>query len=293
MEGLNKQQLILLALLVSFVTSIATGIVTVSLVNQAPPAVTQTINRVVEKTIERVITEPSKQAAAVVTRETVVVKADDLVIEAIEKNTGSTVRIKEATGDGETRRESFAALGLIVSKDGLIASDISVAYRKTDETGASIGESYLGILPDGKRVALNIVSSDQAAGIIFFQPFLQEREKGTIRFAPPQFGNAALKLGQAVVALSGDEGNAVSTGIIASLVTRMAPGAVGAAGERETALIKTDIRSADLVLGSVLLNLSGEVIGLNAGAGIGASRNTFLPIQKVLEALAKTSPSPQ
>jgi S1-C subfamily serine protease len=284
MEGLNKQQLILLALLVSFVTSIATGIVTVSLVNQAPPAVTQTINRVVEKTIERVITEPSKQAAAVTTKETVVVKADDLVIEAIEKNTGSIVRIKEATGDGDARRELFAALGLIVSKDGLIASDLSVAYRKTDEHGASVGESYLGVLPDGKRVALNIVSSDQAAGLIFFQPFLQEREKGTIRFAPPQFRSTGLKLGQAVVALSGDEGNAVSTGIIANLVTKAA-----AVGEKEVTFIKTDIRSADLVLGSVLLNLSGEVIGINAGAGIGASRNTFLPIQKVLDALAKAA----
>lgn len=293
MEGLNKQQLILLALLVSFVTSIATGIVTVSLVNQAPPAITQTINRVVEKTIERVVTEPSKQAAAAITKETVVVKADDLVIEAIEKNTGSIVRIKEATGDGDARRETFAALGLIVSKDGLIVSDISVAYRKTDEAGGAVGESYLGVLPDGKRVALNIVSSDQASGLIFFQPFLQEREKGTIRFSPPQFGSAGLKLGQAVVALSGDEGNAVSTGIIANLVTKTIPGTGGAAGEKETALIKTDIRSSDLVLGSVLLNLSGEVIGINAGAAVGASRNVFTPIQKALDALAKSASKTQ
>ena len=36
MEHLNKQQLILLTLLISFVTSIATGIVTVSLMDQAP-----------------------------------------------------------------------------------------------------------------------------------------------------------------------------------------------------------------------------------------------------------------
>ena len=146
------------------------------------------------------------------------------------------------------------------------------------------------MLPDGKRVALNIVFSDQAAGLMFFQPFLQDREKGTIRFTPPQFGSAALKLGQAVVALSSDEGNAVSTGIIANLVTKArGESAGGSAGEKETALIKTDIRSADLVLGSVLLNLSGEVIGVNAGASIGASRNTFLPIHKVQDALAKAS----
>src|SRR3989338_1891737 len=102
MEHLNKQQLILLALLVSFVTSIATGIITITLMDQAPPGVTQTINRVVEKTIERVITEPTKQAATVVTKETLVVKADDLIIDAIERNTGSVVRIREATGEGRS-----------------------------------------------------------------------------------------------------------------------------------------------------------------------------------------------
>ena len=49
MNDLSKQQLILLALLVSFVTSLATGIFTVSLMSQAPQEVVQTINNVVER----------------------------------------------------------------------------------------------------------------------------------------------------------------------------------------------------------------------------------------------------
>lgn len=297
MESLNKQQLILLALLVSFVTSIATGIVTVSLMDQAPLGVTQTINRVVEKTIERVVMEPSKQTAAVVTKETVVVKADDAVIEAIDKNTKSIVRIKEATGEGINRVQSFAALGLIVSKDGLIASDLSVAYRKVTEAGVSLPESYVAVLPDGRIVSLNIAYSDQVSGIIFFQPFLQDRDKGTIAFSPPAFGGSALKLGQAVVALGGADGNSVSTGIISNLVerdvTKDAEGLVATSSDtRETvkklSAIKTDIRATELVLGSVLLNLSGEVIGMNIGT-VGANRTTFLPIQKVIELLGKAN----
>src|SRR3989338_10938680 len=94
-EKLNKTQIILLTLLTSFVTSIATGIVTVTLLEQAPPVVTQTINRVVESTIEKVI--PS-QGTSVVTKETtVVVKEDDLIAKSIENDSLSLARIFEKT----------------------------------------------------------------------------------------------------------------------------------------------------------------------------------------------------
>src|SRR3989338_9783586 len=53
-EDLSKAQLILLTILVNFVTSVATAILAVSLLDHAPPYVTQTINRVVEHSIETV-----------------------------------------------------------------------------------------------------------------------------------------------------------------------------------------------------------------------------------------------
>ena len=57
---MTKHQLVLLVLLVSFVTALVTGIVTVTLINQAPPPITQTIQRVVEKTISS-LPEPLKK----------------------------------------------------------------------------------------------------------------------------------------------------------------------------------------------------------------------------------------
>lgn len=55
-KELDKKQLVLLTLLITFVVSIATGIVTVSLMNQAPKSVPQTINNVIQRTIEKVTT---------------------------------------------------------------------------------------------------------------------------------------------------------------------------------------------------------------------------------------------
>src|ERR1700754_2442019 len=98
LEHLTKHQIVLLTLLVSFVTSIATGIVTVSLVNQAPSGVTRTINQIVEHTVEKVV--PSTQGASAglgithtVPEKTVVVKDDDLAAQSIAAMQQSLVRV--------------------------------------------------------------------------------------------------------------------------------------------------------------------------------------------------------
>lgn len=53
-KDLNKPQMILLVLLVSFVVSIGTGVSVVSLMQPEPTTVTQTINKVIQHTIESV-----------------------------------------------------------------------------------------------------------------------------------------------------------------------------------------------------------------------------------------------
>lgn len=55
LKDLNKSQLILLAILLSFVTSIATGITTVTLMEEAPKTITIPINRVVRETVEKIV----------------------------------------------------------------------------------------------------------------------------------------------------------------------------------------------------------------------------------------------
>ena len=95
-EHLSKSQIVLLTLLISFVTSIATGIVTVSLMAQAPPAIAQTVNRIVEQTVQQVV--PANQSASagktvVTEQKTVVVKESDMISQAVARVSPSLVRM--------------------------------------------------------------------------------------------------------------------------------------------------------------------------------------------------------
>ena len=79
MEELTKTQLVLLVLLVSFMTSVVTGIVTVTLIDQAPKPVTQTINRVVEKIVGTGEGSKNNNDPFVVNEKTVVVTQEEKI----------------------------------------------------------------------------------------------------------------------------------------------------------------------------------------------------------------------
>lgn len=275
MEGLTKQQLVLLALLVSFVTSIATGIVTVSLLERAPKAVTQTINRIVERTVERVV-PAENQKAAVITKETVVVRADDLAVAAIEQNAQSLVRVKRVEGAGDRRTETLVGLGVVVSKDGLVAADAGAAARRFDEYGTPIPRSFLGILAGGAVAELQFVGVDETGGIVLFA--MKPVGEDKLNISPVSFGDSdTLKLGQTVISLGGAADNAVGTGIVANLARKNAP-------TQEVLAVYTDREAASDLSGTLLLNLSGEVVGINAGP-FRAERSRYLPVNLLKESI--------
>lgn len=113
-EELSKSQLILLTILVNFVTSIATGILTVSLLDNAPPYVTQTVNRVVEHTIETVAA--AAPAAAV---QAPAPSTQDLVTSALAADAARSVAIYALDTGTST---PAAAVGTYIAKSQIIVT---------------------------------------------------------------------------------------------------------------------------------------------------------------------------
>lgn len=265
MNDLNAQQIVLLCLLVSFVSSVATGITTVSLLDQSPQPVSQTINRVVERTIEKVV-DPVVATVKNETRpperivETVVVNQEDLTVDAVSKNEKSLVRVY---GHDRFGKRFFAGLGVVYSNDGKIATSASVA---------DLSNSFEADYTEG-NFKLNIVGVP-SQGVAIFSP-TNSPEGQT--FSSATFGNSQnLKLAQSVISLSGQNNNSVSTGIITGLES--AEGAITNAQTSSTtppavtiSLINTSISPEVITRGSMLMNLKGEIIGLRVGSAINGS----------------------
>ena len=206
MEHLTKSQIVLLTLFVSFVSSMATGIVVVTLMQQAPGPVLQSITNVVERTIEKVtptiIEKPGKQ---------VIIKDEDLMVAAIERNTKSVVALRVAGEDGEMRS---AGIGTILSKDGFVVTD-----------KGNFGGGVLMATVDGVSYALEVVSNEKSGTLGLgkltpVKPLATSTPPAT--FIPVILGDAStLKVGQTAIVLGGWDGKTIVTGLISNLDTRI------------------------------------------------------------------------
>lgn len=260
MEELNKNQIVLLSILISFVTSIATGIMTTSLLQQAPIEVTRNINRIVEKTIETVtpatIVTPGQKEVT-----TVIVKEEDLILDSINKNVKSIVRIEET--DALTGDKTFYGIGLVVTKEGLIVGD-----RKT----IAQNNSYVSIMSDGTKFSISPVGTDKQTNFILFKSQVASSTKSYV-FSPAKFSESDPNLGQTVISVGGNATNAVAIGRTVSLVQKDLT--VGTTTTKYLGSIETDLSTKDLVTGSPLFNLSGDVIGMKI---TGEASKTFVPV---------------
>lgn len=241
-EHLTKSQIVLLTLLVSFVSSIATGIVTVTLMDQAPPAITETINRVVEHTVERIVpAETQAASAAAALPQPAAVKATDAVADAVAATSPSLVRIANDEG-------TLVAVGIAISPQ-VIASD---------GTALVAGGSFAAIASDGTRIPLAFIART-SSGIILFAAATSAPATGTQPFHPVRIAAHPVSLGERVIALSGLNAPKVAAGIITSLgAGEPAP------AEGQTGALETDIPLDSLSSGTAFVDDAGALIGIYA-----------------------------
>jgi len=302
-EQLTKTQIVLLTLLISFVTSIATGIVTVTLLDQAPPAITQTINRVVERTIERIVPDKSQNASVVTKEITVVVREDDLITESIRKNANSLVRItvKGAESVEENSTETFVGLGFIITSDGIIATDSSLIVPNlvyTITTSEGVFEATVLRQHESSSVALLGVRNNDDEKKEGSDEEKEEKEEhdSTISYQPVVLSDLrVLKLGQSVIALSGKERTSVAIGIISDLFETdvVVPAVSEETKEKDEnvttvtvlSAIETSIAERNVLSGSPLIDIFGEVVGISTGR-IGGGNAVYTPASVITSELA-------
>ena len=232
----------MLALLLSFVTSIATGITTVTLMQQAPSSVTVPINRVVRETVEKIV--PGKN-----TTQTVVIKEEDLVVDAIAKNKTTLFTItKEAQGPDGKIIEVDAGQGFAVSTEGVIVADSSlvsdtgVYYVKNDS-----GKFHADFISLGKN-GFSLIKIGAPVDV-----------KDKVSFTVPDFGDLdKIKAGQKILVL----GNTISSFIFD--------------GNRD---IKMNVAKSDG--GGLVLDLDGDTLGI----ALSGDTVSFASIDLITEAL--------
>ncbi|MHB1118247.1 MAG: hypothetical protein ACYCZ7_01820 [Minisyncoccota bacterium] len=206
MEHLTKSQIVLLTLFVSFVSSMATGIVVVTLMQQAPEPVLQSITNVVERTIEKVtptiIEKPGKQ---------VIIKDEDLMVAAIERNAKSVVALRIAGEDGEVHS---VGIGTIITADGLVVTD-----------KGNFGGGVLMTTIEGVSYALEVVSNEKS-GTLGLGRLTPVKPLATstppVTFTPATLGDAStLKVGQTAIVIGGRDGKTIATSLISDLDIRV------------------------------------------------------------------------
>ncbi len=265
-DELNKFQIVLLTLLVSFVTSIATGIVTVTLLSQAPPAVTETVNQVVERTIQTIVPQNATSTATATTKETtVVVKEDDLITNSIQASLGKTGRVFS----GLSSTTPVVGLAAVISPTMLV-TDSSIVDK---DHLVSVGQT---------AEVFTVYERFPDIGIAILIP----KSASTTVFVPFRVADiSATKLGATIVALVSVTEERVAIGTVASHFdsTNVAP--VKDAQPVVVHNVDTSI-GASLVPGTPLVNVFGDLVGISTGVSeTSGGRGTFIAASDVIALL--------
>ena len=180
-------------------------------------------------------------------------------------------QLRRAPKDEEGRVKLGGGSGFLISSDGLVLTNKHVVMDHK--------ANYTVISTDGKHHEATVLARDPVKDIAVL------RIRGS-RFPAIPFGNtASLKLGETVIAIGnalGEFQNSVSTGVVSGL-SRLITATTDMSGnqERLRGLIQTDAAISPGNSGGPLVNMNGEVVGINVAVVFGAQNIGFaIPIEQ-------------
>lgn len=307
MEDLNKRQFFSLLFLTSLITGMCTAVVVVALYERAAPPLTTTVQRIVERgdakdkaplpeeeaknleaaafardaLISDIALRTSNSVVSVVATKDVPILEqyfinptpnDDFLNQFLP---GINFQVPQLRQKGTEKKQVSAGTGFFVSADGYILTNRHVV----EDTDAS----YTVVMNSGKKLSAKVLARDPLKDIAVLKvdgsgfPALTLGDSDTIRL-----GHTAIAIGNAL----GEFQNTVSMGIISGLRRTLTASGSQSGPEELSGVIQTDAAINPGNSGGPLLNLRGEVIGLNTAIAEGAQSIGFaIPVNQIKKTL--------
>lgn len=191
---------------------------------------------------------------------------------------GLDLQVPRLEQDGTVEREVGGGSGFLISEDGYLVTNAHVV--------SSLEAIYTVNLPDGRNFVAEVIDRDTMLDIALLKIDGQQLPYLT-------FGDSdQLRLGQSVIAIGNalaEYSNSVSTGVVSGLSRSIVAGDNRGNSELLDNVIQTDAAINPGNSGGPLLNLRGEVIGVNVAVASGSENIGFaLPsnaVEKTIESI--------
>ncbi len=184
-------------------------------------------------------------------------------------------QIPQYRQNGTEKKEVGGGSGFIISSDGMILTNKHVVV----DTEAS----YTVLLNDGRKFEAKVLARDPNNDLALIK--IEVTGLSTLvlaDFDKVQIGQTAIVIGNAL----GEYRNTVSVGVVSGLSRSITAGDSSGFSEKIDNVIQTDAAINPGNSGGPLLNLKGEVIGMNTAIALNAENIGFaLPINRAKKAI--------
>lgn len=182
---------------------------------------------------------------------------------------GGLFRVPQLEQKGTQKQEIGGGTGFIIKSDGTILTNKHVV-----EDGQA---QYTVLTNDGQRYEAKVLARDPVQDIAVLK--ISKDDLPTLRMGDSD----KIQIGQSIIAIGnalGEFRNTVSVGVISGLKRSIVASGTGSSEQLEN-VIQTDTAINPGNSGGPLLNMKGEVIGINVAIAQGAQNIAFaLPINK-------------